>query len=130
MCILSFTIHVNIRTIGFSFGGMLACCVAANIWKNSYQSTQSLEENVICITFGQPLISIPFVLEATRMFPEFEKTIHSVFDKRDLVPRILRYFNVGCIHSRRTSPLLPAASPKAAPIPERNILVSVLHPNH
>ncbi len=103
---------------------MLACCVAANIWKNSYQPTKLLETDVICITFGQPLMGIPFVLEVTRMFPEFEKTIHSVVDKRDLVPRILRYFTVGCTQSRRTSPLLQSASPKPVKVPEGNVLVS------
>ncbi len=103
---------------------MLACCVAANIWKKSYLPTDILEKNVICITFGQPLMGIAFVQEVIRMFPMFEKTIHSVFDKRDLVPRILRYFTVGCTQSRM-SPLLPSAAAKPATVPEgQNVLVS------
>lgn len=102
---------------------MLACCVAANIWKKSLLPIQVLEKNVICITFGQPLMGIAFVQEVTRMFPTFENTIHSVFDKRDLVPRILRYFIIGCTQTCRTSPLLPGASSRTT-ASEGNVLVS------
>ena len=109
--------------VGFSFGGMLACCVAANIWKKSFLSPQVLEKNMICITFGQPLMGIAFVQEVIRMFPVFENTIHSVLDKRDLVPRILRYFTVGCTQSCR-SPPLQSAQPRPTAVPEANVLVS------
>ena len=82
---------------------MLACCVAANIWEMSYISAKVLEKNVVCITFGQPLITIPFVQNVMKKFPQFEATIHSIFDKEDIIPRLLRYFRVGCIHSHATA---------------------------
>ena len=82
---------------------MLACCVAANIWEMSYIGNEVLEKNVVCITFGQPLISIPFVQSVMRKFPQFEATIHSIFDKEDAVPRLLRYFKMGCLHYHKTA---------------------------
>lgn len=84
--------------LGFSFGGMLACYVAANLWKMSFISGDVLEKNVVCITFGQPLIPIPYVEEAIKNFPQFEATIHAVYDKDDFFPRVLYYYNVGCKH--------------------------------
>lgn len=84
--------------IGFSFGGMLACYAAANLWKKSFISGDVLEKNVICITFGQPLIPIPYVEEAIKDFPQFEATIHAVYDKDDFFPRVLYYYAVGCSH--------------------------------
>ena len=84
--------------VGFSFGGMLACYTAANLWKKSFISGDVLEKNVICITFGQPLIPIPYVEEAIKDFPQFEATIHAVYDKDDFFPRVLYYYAVGCSH--------------------------------
>lgn len=83
---------------GFSFGGMLACYVAANLWKKSFISGDVLEKNVICITFAQPLIPIPYMEEAIKDFPQFEATIHTVYDKEDFFPRVLYYYTVGCNH--------------------------------
>ena len=77
---------------------MLACYAAANLWKTSFISGDVLEKNVVCITFGQPLIPIPYVEEAIKDFPQFEATIHAVYDKDDFFPRVLYYYNVGCKH--------------------------------
>ena len=105
---------------GFSFGGMLACCVAANIWNKSYINTDALEKSVVCITFGQPLLSIPLVQEVVKKFPRFEATIHSIFDKEDIIPRLLRYFSVGCMHYRGSGTKmmkLPRPSSASPPVP-------------
>ena len=58
--------------------------------------TDILEKNIICITFGQPLIPIPSVEEAINNHPQFEDTIHAVYDKDDFFPRVLYYYNIGC----------------------------------
>ena len=83
---------------GFSFGGMLACYVAASLWRMSFINGDVLEKNVICITFGQPLIPILYVEEAIKDFPQFEATIHAVYEKDDFFPRVLYYYSVGCKH--------------------------------
>lgn len=82
---------------------MLACCVAAAIWDLSYIPVDVLERSVVCITFGQPLISIPNVQDVIKKLPQFKTTIHSVFSKDDVVPQLLRYFRTGCLHYRSTS---------------------------
>ena len=84
--------------VGFSFGGMLACCVAANLWEETYVNIDTLQKNVICITFGQPMINIPFVQEAIKHFPQLRNTIHLIYDKEDIFPLVFRYFSIGCIH--------------------------------
>ena len=62
------------KNSGFSFGGMLACNVTAKLWRETYASV-GLLKNVICISFGQPLIKIPSVQEAVQDFPGLEEMI-------------------------------------------------------
>ena len=102
-----------IHSVGFSFGGLLACYIAANIWKNSYISIDELKRSVACISFGQPLVTLSFIQDVIKKFPTFEDTIHSIFDKEDIVPRLLRYFRVGCIHYQNScsSTTMKAALP-------------------
>lgn len=69
---------------------MLACCNAARLWKETFIGVDVLEKNVICITFGQPLMTIPYVQEAVQNHANFENTIHSIFDQEDIFPRLLR----------------------------------------
>ena len=97
--------HGNTSSLlGFSFGGMLACCIAANIWRRSQINADVLKEQVICITFGQPLISIPFVQEVIRdCGQQFEGTIYSMFNKDDAIPGLLQYFHISCVHYQHGS---------------------------
>ena len=71
---------------------MLACCNAARIWKDTCFGVDFLEKNVICITFGQPLLANPYVLEVIQKYPTLEKNIHSVHDSEDMFPMLLRYY--------------------------------------
>ena len=96
--------------VGFSFGGMLACYVAANLWRKSFISGDVLEKNVLCITFGQPLITIPYVEEAIKDFPALESTIHCVYDKEDFFTRVFHYFAIGCQHYFSSSQAVKALS--------------------
>ena len=79
---------------GFSFGGLLALSLAASLWKLPYFefSTDLLKDNFVCITFGQPIISLPTVQEVTEEYPEFESIVHSIFTK-DLVPQLLKFLD-------------------------------------
>lgn len=84
--------------LGFSFGGMLASCVTSHLWNAGFLlSVALLEKNVMCVTFGQPLIDIPYVTDTIQRFPALEDTIHLILNKHDRVPSILHYFQVGCI---------------------------------
>lgn len=75
---------------GFSFGGMLACYNAARLWKETCISVDILEKNVVCITFGQPMLAIPYVDKTIASYTKFEATIHAIYDQEDVFPKLLR----------------------------------------
>ncbi len=72
---------------------MLACFVAAILWKDSCIPIEALEKNVVCITYGQPVISIPCVQQVIKDIPHFHDTIYCVFEKADVLPSVSRYFS-------------------------------------
>ena len=82
--------------IGFSFGGLLALAVAASMWKLTLLSADLLKDNLVCITFGLPLISIPLVEETAQECPEFVTTVHSIFLKDDPVPQLMQFLDPIC----------------------------------
>ena len=65
-----------IVSIGFSFGGVLAQMLAAQLWLLPHTHTDQLTSNVICITFGQPLIQSDLLTHVAD--PEFCKSVHAV----------------------------------------------------
>ena len=69
---------------------MLAACNAARLWKETCFSVDMLKKNVLCITFGQPPISILYVDETIKSYPELKDTFHSIYDQEDLFPKLLR----------------------------------------
>ena len=81
---------------GFSFGGLLACLLAAKIWKLGCVDVDVLKNKLICITFGQPQISVRSVQEVAARFPEFASNIHAVYLEEDTVPRVLKFLNKSC----------------------------------
>ena len=116
---------------GFSFGGMLACYVAANLWKMSFISGDVLEKNVVCITFGQPLIPISYVEKAIKDFPKFEATIHAVYEKDDFFPRVLYYYSIGDKHYYDSDQTMKTLSqtPQAASLLSSNAMVVIIMSN-
>ena len=107
----------NLSHTGFSYGGMLACSVAAILWKDSCIPIEALEKNVVCITYGQPVISIPSVQQVIKDIPHFQDTIYCVFKKEDVVPTVLRYFNsIPYIRSSVTSLTSSTTKPPSAVI--------------
>ena len=77
---------------------MLASCFTSHLWRAGILLSEALlQNNVMCVTFGQPLISIPYVQNTIQRFPQLENTIHLVLNKEDKVPSVLHYFHLGCI---------------------------------
>ena len=72
---------------------MLACYVTATLWKESYIPVTDLEKNVVCVTYGQPLIKVPLVEQVIKDFDHFQDTVYHVFDREDIFPRVLRYYS-------------------------------------
>ena len=71
---------------GFSFGGLLACAIAASVWNTPYLSTDLLIENLVCVTFGQPFVAEQLVL--TR--PGIVSTLHAIYTQDDVVPSLMK----------------------------------------
>ena len=89
LCIMFILVH----DLGFSFGGILACCVSARLWHSTIDR-EALSQRVICITFGQPFLQIKMVEEEDAICPQFMESIHSVFNKKDIVPLLFSFLNV------------------------------------
>ena len=75
--------------IGFSFGGVLAQMVAAQLWLLPHTRTDQLMSNVICITFGQPLVQSLLLTHVAESYPDFKNSIHAIGLKNDNLPTIM-----------------------------------------
>ena len=74
---------------GFSSGGLLACMVSSMLWKDSsFIGSDELKANTMCLTFGQPIINMPFISDLVQKYPDFTATLHQVYLKSDLIPQI------------------------------------------
>ena len=76
-------------TIGFSFGGNLAQLCAVQLCTLSQSiCPELLEKNLLCVTFGQPIISqsLPNVADGKLDKIRF----HAIYITDDVVPRMLR----------------------------------------
>ncbi len=81
---------------GFSFGGMLACSIAVQVWQRGYIPAQLLQQNLVCITFAQPHLPVPQLADLARDRPEIASTIHAIYFEEDIVPRLLRVLDLPC----------------------------------
>ena len=64
------------------------------MWETPYISTDLLKQNLVCITFGQPHVSMPMLDRVASRRPELVSTIHSFQCEDDPVPRLLRFLDV------------------------------------
>lgn len=74
---------------GFSFGGVLAQMLAAHLWLLPHTHTDQLMSNVICITFGQPLIKSDLLTHVAESFPAFKQNVHVIGLEDDSFPSIM-----------------------------------------
>ena len=70
--------------------------MAALVWDSSYISSRDLKENLACITFGQPHVTVPLLLKVAREQPDLTSTIHSIYWQDDVMPRLTRFLNECC----------------------------------
>ena len=75
---------------------MLACSIAVQVWQRGYIPAQLLQENLVCITFAQPHLSVPQLADLARDRPEIASTIHAIYFEEDIVPRLLRVLDLPC----------------------------------
>ena len=81
---------------GFSFGGLIACSLAAELVKIAFVRPETLRSRLMVITFGQPLIEMPLVKEIMKKHPCFREMVHCVFAEVDVLPQILSYLQEEC----------------------------------
>ena len=89
ICNLNFFLYF----LGFSFGGLLASTVTAQVWDLPYISADLLKENLACITFGQPHVALQIVQKVAMQRPDFTATIHTVYSQDDCVPQLMRFLD-------------------------------------
>ena len=62
----------------------------ARVWETPYFPVALLKQNLVCITFGQPHVTVPMLESAAAQNPELASCIHSFYCEDDPVPRLLR----------------------------------------
>ena len=67
----------------------MASTVAACVWETPFITSDHLKENMLCITFGQPLVSVEVVQRVVRNRPEIISTLHSIYLEDDHIPSLL-----------------------------------------
>lgn len=71
---------------------MLAHLCASHLWSLSQEiCPELLERNLLCITYGQPLILLPEMEQVADRIAE--DRFHAVFSANDTVPRLMRYLD-------------------------------------
>lgn len=81
-------------TIGFSMGGLLALSVYASLWKDTCLSINDLLENVVCITFGTPLVPLEELELTLKAVPNMKENNHLVIMEDDIIPRLMQFSEV------------------------------------
>ena len=62
--------------------------LAAHLWLLPLTNTDKLTSNLICITFGQPLIQSDLLTHVSEIFPDFRKNVYVIGSDRDSFPAI------------------------------------------
>lgn len=79
--------------VGFSFGGTLAHLCTTHLWSLSQGiCPELLEKNLLCITFGQPIISLPQTANFMDRIADSSR-FHAIYITGDIIPRMIRYLD-------------------------------------
>ena len=85
--------------VGFSFGGILAQLCDLYLWSLSQGiCPELLERNLLCITFGQPMISLPKIAYYADRIVD-KNRFHAIYISDDKVPTLLSYLDPGYIQN-------------------------------
>ena len=74
----------------------MASSIATKIWSRPFIEVQDLQENLVCITFAQPHIPVPQLLDIAMEIPEIRSTLHAVYYENDVLPQVLMLLDQCC----------------------------------
>ena len=84
---------INLCVLGFSFGGILAHLCATHLWSLSQGiCPELLENNLLCITFGQPVIPLPRAANFADRVAD-KSRFHAIYIDDDIIPRMMRFLD-------------------------------------
>ena len=67
--------------------------MTALVWNLPYISADLLKDNLTCITFGKPRVSVRVIQTVAQRRPEIASTIHSIYSESDNVPSLMSYLD-------------------------------------
>jgi hypothetical protein len=82
-------VYLILIILGFSFGGSLAQLCTLQLYSLCRSiCPESLEKKLLCVTFGQPLMSesVPQIIDGNLDRNRF----HAIYITDDVIPRVLR----------------------------------------
>ena len=83
-------------TAGFSFGGSLAQLCGVTLYSQSQGvCSELLERNLLCVTFGQPVLSLPGTTGSADKIIN-KSRFHAVYIANDKLPRLLSHMDPAC----------------------------------
>ena len=63
--------------------------LAAQLWQLPQLHSDQLISNLLCITFGEPLIQSELLTNVAEVFPDFKSNVHAVFKDHDHIPFLM-----------------------------------------
>ncbi len=63
------------------------------VWSTPYMGADLLKSHLVCITFGQPHVTVPLLADVARQRAELASTIHCVYSRDDMVPRLMKFLD-------------------------------------
>lgn len=75
-------------TLGFSFGGILAQLCGTYLWSLEGICHELLERNLLCVTFGQPIFTLPRATNFDDRVAE-KSRFHTIYIPDDRIPMLL-----------------------------------------
>ena len=67
--------------------------MTALVWDLPYISADLLKDNLTCITFGKPCVSVRVIQTVAQRRPEISTTIRSIYSESDVVPSLMSFLD-------------------------------------
>lgn len=73
--------------------------LAAQLWQLPQLNSDQLMSNLLCITFGEPLIQSELIIKVAEVFPDFKGNVHAIYKNQDNIPFLMEQLDsISCSH--------------------------------